>query len=287
MMKIYLIIFLFINTFIFSQIKGKIVDTNNQPISFVSIAVENENIGATSEENGDFIINTSGKNKNLVFSALGFEKKIIAANAAQNVVLTPSLFQLNEVVIVKKYGTKTIEIGKTDNRSSSAFDNGPKIDAKYFPYLYKYKKTPFIKQVAIQTDSKIENASFKIHFYGVDVNGFPGNELLLKNFIVTVNSGIKKTLFNLTDYNLKMPQNGIFVAFEKLIIEKNKLERNIISKNTDEVKIQKIYFPWVLYNYVERDFLFTFSGGKWSKQSREAPNKIMLYEPAIHLVLSN
>jgi hypothetical protein len=46
-----------------------------------------------------------------------------------------------------------------------------------------------------------------------------------------------------------------------------------------------------LYNYVERDYLFTFSGGKWSRQSNDKTQsesgKIKVYEPAINLVLTN
>ena len=282
-----LLILLILNFCVFAQIKGKITDDKNQPIPFVNIQVENENIGTTSEENGTFIINESVKNKNLVFSAIGYQKQIAKAINNLTVTLQTSEYQLDEVVIVKKFGTKEKEIGKTDNVTATAFDNGPKIDAKFFPYLLKYSKTRFIKQIAIQTDSKLENANFKIHFYGVDKNGFPADELLHKNLILSVSNGTKKTFFNILDYNLQIHKNGIFVAFEKLIIEKNKLEKSIIDKNNGTIKIQKTYYPFVLCNYVERDFQFTFSGGKWNKQSRTVADKLMIYEPAINLVLSN
>jgi hypothetical protein len=61
-----------------AQIKGVVVDENDQPISYVNIAVENENSGTSSEENGTFIISVS-ESKNLVFSALGYEKKTVKA----------------------------------------------------------------------------------------------------------------------------------------------------------------------------------------------------------------
>ncbi|MBC7641736.1 MAG: carboxypeptidase-like regulatory domain-containing protein, partial [Flavobacterium sp.] len=246
-----LIFFLAINVSLFSQMKGKVIDDKNQPIPFVNIQIENENIGTTSEENGTFIIHELDKNKNLVFSAIGYQKQIAKATNDLIVTLQTSEYQLNEVVIVKKFGTKEKEIGKTDNITATAFDNGPKIDAKFFPYLPKYSKTRFIKQIAIQTDSKLDNANFKIHLYSVDKNGFPADELLHKNLILSVSNGIKKTFFNILDYNLQIPKNGIFVAFEKLIIEKNKLEKSIIDKNNGTIKIQKTYYPFVLCNYVE------------------------------------
>ncbi|WP_310560093.1 carboxypeptidase-like regulatory domain-containing protein, partial [Flavobacterium sp.] len=95
--RIFVLIFLFMNCSLFSQIKGKVVDEKNQAIPFVNIAIENENIGTTSEENGEFIINESDKNKNLIFSALGYDKKIIKASENLQVVLKTSEIQLDEV----------------------------------------------------------------------------------------------------------------------------------------------------------------------------------------------
>jgi hypothetical protein len=274
-----------------AQIKGIVVDENDKPISYVNIAVQNENIGTTSEENGEFSINVS-EGKNLVFSALGYEKKIVKANEAQKVVLKVNALKLDEVTVApKRFETRELEIGKVKNETYQAFDNGPKIDAKFFPYITKYKKTKYIKQVSVLTDSEIEKATIKIHFYEVNTDGFPGEELLSKDFLVSVKKGVKKTFFDVTDLNLRMPKTGIFIGYEKLIIEKNKVEKTITDTNTNQTKIQKTYYPFMLYNYVQREFIFTFFGGKWNKQTKQDVNnpsdKMMVYEPAINLVLTN
>jgi len=202
-----------------SQIKGVVKDSiTGKSIPFVSIWVENENNGTTSEEDGTFSVNVSEKSKNLIFSALGYDKKTIKIANASEVYLKQIPYELEEIIILKRKETRQIEIGKTDNEILEAFDNGPRIDTKFFPYLPEYKKAKFIKQVTIFTDSKIDNATIKIHFYNVDSNGFPAEELLGKDFIVSVNKGVNKTAFNVTKFNLKMPEKGIFVGFEKLII---------------------------------------------------------------------
>ena len=281
---------LLISFVVSAKVKGIVVDEFNKPISYVNIWVENENNSTTSEEKGEFIINCL-PNKLLVFSALGYEKKIIMASETQKVILKINAFELNEVIIAKKFETRQIEIGKVKNERYQAFDNGPRIDAKFFPYLAKYKKTKYIKQVTIFTDSQLESTSFKIHFFTVNPDGSPGEELQKKDFLVSVKKGVKKTFFNVTDLNLRMPKTGIFVGFEKLIIEKNKLEKEIIDSNTKQITIQKLYFPSMLYNYVEREFVYTFSGGKWNKQTKADSNnptlKIRAYEPAINLILTN
>lgn len=290
-MKQITVLFLFLSTFVFAQTKGIVVDENNKPIPYVSIWVENENIGTTSEENGQFEIHVSDKNKNLIFSSLGFEKKIVKASDAQMVKLVSTAYNLKEVVILNKKETKEKEIGQTNGGVLQAFDNGPRMDAKYFPYSPSYKKTKFIKQVTIFTDSNIENATIKIHLYGVDANGFPGDELLGKDFIVTIKKGVLKHKIDITEFNLTMPSTGIFVAYEKLMIENNKREKAVTDEITHETKIQKTYFPFVLYNYTERDFLFTFSGGKWHKQitkeNNDSAGKSKVFEPAINLILTN
>lgn len=275
-----------------AQIKGVVKDSiSGKPIPFVSVWSENQNIGTTSEENGEFTINTNEKSKNLRFSALGFEKKTIKIAEAKNVKLVPVEYQLDEVVISNSKRTRQIEIGKTANAMSQAFDNGPRIDVKFFPYSPNYKRTKYIKQLTLYSDSRIENATVRIHFYDVDNNGFPNKELLQKDRIVTVRKGTFNHLIDVSDLNLTMPKKGLFVGFEKLIIEKNKLEKTVTNSNTNETKIQTTYYPFVLYNYVERDFLFTYSGGKWNKQTMNVNNnskdKEKIYEPAINLILTN
>lgn len=273
-----------------AQIKGIVVDEFNKPVSYVNIWVENENNSTTSEENGEFMINCQ-PNKNLIFSALGYEKKTIKAAEAEKVILKINAFELSEVVIAKRFETREIEIGKVKNETYQAFDNGPRIDAKFFPYNPKYKRTKYIKQVNFFTDSQLESAAFKIHFFTVNPDGSPGEEMLTKDFLVSVKKGVKKTYFNVSDFNLKMPKTGIFVGFEKLIIERNKLEKEVTDSNTNKTTIQKTYFPFVLYNFVERDFIYTFSGGKWNKQTKQdvanPSDKLTVYEPAINLILTN
>ncbi len=271
-----------------AQIKGVVKDSlTGKPIAYANIWVQNENIGSTSEENGTFFINTTAKDKKLIFSILGYEKKIIMASQVSEVNLKPTAYSLDEVVISKSIGTKEIEIGKTKNEIYQAFDNGPKIDTKFFAYLSSYKRTKYLKEVTIYTDSRIENAIIKIHFYNVDSNGFPAEELLDKDFVVTVKKGTRVNRFDLTGFNLKFPKNGLFVGFEKLMIEKNKTEKSITDLNTNITQLQKTYFPFVLYNYVEREFLYTFSGGKWNRLANQNSEKMMINEPVITLILSN
>jgi hypothetical protein len=271
------ILFLFFITISLSaQVKGVVKDNSTgEPIPFVNIWVENENIGTTTEMDGNFSISVNGKDKNLIFSALGYETRVLKQSDHMNVALSPKLYELNDVDVLMKKQSKYLEIGNVDHTILQAFDNGPKVEAKYFPYNSKYKKLKFIKKVTIFTDCRIDSASIKIRFFSVDSLGNPGNELLNKDFIVTVKKGVVKYKFDVSEFNLIMPTNGIFVAYEKLLIAENKTSKG--------------YQPYVLYNNVARDFYFVFSGGKWSKlTNKENPlEKLSINEPAINLILTN
>ena len=257
-----IVFFLLITFSLSAQIKGIVKDSiSGKPIPFVNIWVENEEIGTTSDFDGSFSILVKDTNKKLVFSALGFEKKRVNVTNVKEVLLKASLIELDEVVLLNKKETKEIEIGKTENSILQTFDNGPKIEAKFFPYQESYKKTKFIKKVTIQTDSKIVEATIKIHFYAVNEDGSPGEELLTKDFLVTIKQGILKNKINVSNFNLVLPTNGIFVAYEKLMIESNKQEKQIIDPYTKQKKTKKTYYPLVLYNYVERDYSYNFFGG--------------------------
>ena len=160
-----LLVFILFTCSVSAQIKGVVKDSlTGKPIPFVNIWVQNENIGSTSEENGTFQINTTEKGKKLIFSTLGFEKKIIKASEASEVNLKPAAYFLNEVVISKSIGTKEIEIGKTKTEIYQAFDNGPKIDTKFFPYSQSYKKTKYLKQVAFIPTAESKMPSLKFIF---------------------------------------------------------------------------------------------------------------------------
>ena len=266
-------IFLIVSQFAFSQIRGVVKDSiSGEPIPYVNIWVENETIGTTSEANGSFFLEAS-KQKNNVFSVLGYEKKTIKGSEISLVNLKPTTYELNEIVVLNKKQSKKIEIGNIKDAIFQSFDNGPKVEAKFFPYQSSYSKTKFIKEVTIFTDSRIDSATIKIHFYSVDENGAPGKELLNKDFVVTLNKGVLRHKFDVSHFDMVFPEKGIFVAYEKLLIESNKTGTK--------------YQPYVLYNFVERDFFYTYSYGKWNKQEADFQEKLQLNEPSINLILTN
>ena len=292
-MKKFALLLLLLSTCIYSQIKGIVLNESNKPIPYVNIWVENENSGTTSEENGSFSINVVDQNKVLIFSALGFETKKVKVAGAEKVVLKEIAFELNEVVINKNKKELTRLIG--DSKSTSAIHisrRAPWIYAKLFKYEIDYIKTPFIKEVIIYTYSKIKKASFKLRIYKVKEDGFPGEDFIREDIVVFVKKGTKKNTVELSKYNLNIPKEGIFVAFEWMLIENNKIE--FIYKNRELKKTYKDfdYAPSLVFNYKDRDLTFTYSNGRWNKRPKidfELNKSVRgaVIEPAINMTLIN
>ena len=215
---------LLISLSFFAQTKGVVVDESGKPIPFVNIWVENENIGTTSEENGEFSI-TDAENKILVFSAIGFETLKAKLNESGKVVLKSIVYQLEDVVIQKRTGKDQIEIGKFNKGDVKMFYGTglqPTILAKFIASTEDIKTHPFIDKISFSTFSNINNAKIKVRFYEVAQDGSPGLDYSDDIIIVSVKNGKQNNKLDLKDKNIIIPDKGLFIAFEWMIIEDNK-----------------------------------------------------------------
>lgn len=90
-------------------VEGQIL-CNNEPISFASIYIENTTIGATTEADGTFMIESSEAIFNLVISSIGYQKKIVSINFNSksknykrlNIELIKDIESLDAIVIIDK-----------------------------------------------------------------------------------------------------------------------------------------------------------------------------------------
>ncbi|MDY7396285.1 DUF5686 family protein [Aureibaculum sp. 2210JD6-5] len=147
-MKYPIILFLFLTSFAFSQVKvgGNIVDEQGEPIPFANIIFKGSTEGGVSDENGKFYIESENTYNELIISFLGFETKTIplkARNFDLKIVLKEDTAALDEVMVYS---------GKTKKKGNPAVEILKKIWAKkrqnglslYKQYEYdKYEKIEF------------------------------------------------------------------------------------------------------------------------------------------------
>ena len=106
-------------TFAQTKVRGKIIDETGEPIAFCNIIFKNSIKGTTSDENGNFYLESKKTYPEMVVSFMGFETKTIPLkkiNYNLEIVLKEEGATLNEVVLyagkVKRKGNPAIAILK-------------------------------------------------------------------------------------------------------------------------------------------------------------------------------
>lgn len=289
--KLLLFLLLTIST-LTAQISGTVKDSlTGKPIPYVNIWVENENIGTTSNENGFFNLD-SNDNKNIVFSALGYETKTISSLEVKNVLLHPKIYQLEEVIVENLKKTKELEIGDAKKiQHTHLSGDKPWIYGKLFPFQEKYIETPYIKQITFFSKSEIKEAKIKIRIYEMN-DSIPSTDLLYEEVIVSVKKGMRKNTIDVSKNNIKFSEKGIVVGLEWLIIDENKyiFEYKIDKSKSKNERIN--YAPSLVINYSETEISFRYYGGKWIKNKIHKSNDGKIWDnkvltPAINLTLTN
>ena len=275
----YFLIILFINLSNFAQTKGFVVNIENKPIPYVTIWVENEEKGTTSQENGSFTLQNVKVDNTLIFSALGYETQKVKIANANKVILKEIVYELEDVTISSPLKKEEITIGDFDSGGIRYFYisslNSPTIIAKYIPYTKQIADHNYIKSISFYTKSKINIAKVNLQFLEADEFGHPGKSISKENIIVNVKKGDKITLVNVENLKITIPENGIFVMIESLIIaENNHIEEYVVKNGNKKSKyISNTYQPNFGFLPSEKIETWKKTGILWKPMERKVKVK--------------
>ena len=134
---------------ILAQVKGSITDINKQPLSFVSIYLDNTITGTTSNDNGFYVLDLKKTGKHtIVFQFLGYK------TLKKEISITTFPFQLDVVLVEENIELQGISISTKDNPANkimrNVIANKDKNTDKFATYtaqfysrgLYKIKDAP-------------------------------------------------------------------------------------------------------------------------------------------------
>lgn len=200
------------------------MDEKDKPIPYVNILLEDGTNGTTSDEKGTFQIKENDPTKTLVFSSVGYERKKVICSKVARVVMQQSVIKLQEVSVKKALATIENEVAKFDkNKVHFYYGLGTEqyFLAKFFTYNDTLQQTPFLKSITICTRSQKKNALVKIKLVSADKEGNPGADLVNENLIFKVKRGNKKSEFDMSKYKFKIPEEGLFVVIELLMVKEN------------------------------------------------------------------
>lgn len=259
-----LFVFLLISFSLDAQISGVVKDSlTGEPIPYVNIWVENENIGTNSEIDGKFSLNAS-KLQKIVFSALGFESKTVSVDQTQIVMLVPKVYELPEIILEKRKITSQISIGdfsgiKLNSGVSNIGQDDVHIWGKFIKINDKIKLHPYLKSMEFVTRSKVKNALLRIRIFAVDAQGNPIGDLVEEEILVSVKKGKNANKVDITKYSIKVPEEGIIIGFEYLKLLQNKHEYvSIVQGEKGRRKIMT-YEPTILGFYSDQSRLLSLN----------------------------
>lgn len=210
-----------------NSIEGHIIDGNTgRDILFANVFIKNKKIGVISDQNGFFklVVDKMNDIDTLVISVLGYETKQISiksffeTKSKKKIHLFKDEIMLPEVSIVSHEIRKTKIIGnyaKEQPEGRYYMRAGSHI-AVHIPNNKNEKL--YLKNALFYIKNEGHpNTKFRVHVYDIcDSLGIPCNDILPVNKIVSAIKGEAWLEVDLTDYNIKLPETGIFVAMEWL-----------------------------------------------------------------------
>ncbi|MDM1298571.1 alpha/beta fold hydrolase [Empedobacter falsenii] len=209
------------------KLKGSVKDSNNLPISYCSIGIKNSEVGAITDENGQFSIEIPENlsKSQLIFDASGYDdisKSIEEIQQNSIVILSEKSISLTEVTLKTEKMKEKIIGQKTRPMltfSKMFNENVPTIEQGNIFEIYPNTKLSAFNFHIIPS-SKYEEITLKVNIYAIK-NGLPTESLLDENIIYkTSTTGWQK--IDLTPYKFRF-KNVKQIAVTVQLVDYKKL----------------------------------------------------------------
>lgn len=294
-MRFLSLIFCFVSVTIFArqiEFKGKLLDAETkEPVVYANLSFLETSKGISSTETGDFsiYINRNLLEKKVHISSLNYKDTIVLAKNLLNTTLylQQKTEVLDEIILTKRLEREVV-LDPIKRGIQKVHTKGLRMIAKYFPSTKKNSCCKYVSKVEIQFPKRQKQQSkFRFRIFNRDqVSGYPKDDLLMENIPITIKEGETTVFLDLEKYAIEMPENGLFIAFEKLFIPFNEYGKK---ENDPE---SEVYYSPVLgytksreYRRFERNYIF--SQGKWMDLSSLNKGPMRGYVPAISVTLTN
>ncbi|MFA5971282.1 MAG: hypothetical protein WC780_02930 [Lentimicrobiaceae bacterium] len=241
--KFFLAAFLvFAGNMVYSQLNSNVyvVDTVTKlPVPFVSIQFVDTNIGMYTNDLGFFSRPTE---KKIQLSCVGYFSKLLELdNSTDTLFMLPQIYNLPEVVISPVKNKKTIMLGYFNAKHSFSYSQSSGKELAVFIANVQGKDF-LLKDVVLRIDRRkvvlrdFDFVSvFKLNIYRSGTRKEIGSLINTKDLIYSSEILEKKTIINLSDLNIIVPKDGIYIGIEWVgTLRRPSSELYIESKNSIE-----------------------------------------------------
>lgn len=252
-------ILLLISVGAIAQIKGSIKDsTTKEPIPYVNIWIEGEDVGTTADENGSFTlpmeIDTS---KRLLFNSVGYAPVYVDISDFKGIVtLVPKPIELKGITITNptgKYKQVISPLKKLKKAQASHSGSQARMLARFIPYKAEYAATPYINQIRFPVQKYDKPFTFNLRLYSVTEDGNPGEPIYDDNILITIPPDKKEISIDLSKLNIKMPEEGLYIVIERFLIKQNisgTVYKELLDKNNKLLPVEKREYLYDLFGPV-------------------------------------
>lgn len=215
-----------------TTINGTVKNHNGEPITYCSIGIRNSDIGAVSDENGNYtVVIPDDLNEDIIFSAFGYqdEKKNKNELIKNSHLILESESTVMETMVINLQNMKEKTIGQKTRPMltfSKMFDkNVPTIEQGNIFNLYEKTKLKSYRFHIIPS-SRYAQITLKLNIYEVK-NNIPGKVLLDENIIFKTSATGWQTI-DLSSYGLVFTnRNEIAVTMQ--LVDYKPMENDVFS----------------------------------------------------------
>jgi hypothetical protein len=229
--------------------------------------MKNQELGQHSNSDGEFAISKQMLNNEFIFSKAGYQDtSVMIQSGLESVIMKKVEIARDQFSNVE--GKRVITLGSVNGENSGDLSNlnVPVVYLKYFPSAKSYGY--YLDLLKLKTQNEIPLAKINVRLYSATKNLEPGDYIYDEDIILSIKEGERISKVDLSELKLRMPENGLFVGIEPLIIPENIYhndDRNLI---TDEITKRMEYMPKLVIMRNERPTdkqypSFIFIGGKF------------------------
>ncbi|WP_394746724.1 serine hydrolase [Spongiimicrobium salis] len=253
-------LFFGVATPIFGQLtlKGYVMSENNKaPLAYVNIGVLNSSFGTISNSDGSFSIEipASHSEENLLFSAIGYQKKAIAITSFSRVTeimvyLAEKEIVLDEVVLTASKRKEKLKRSWLGNRKKNLFVQGKMMvdsataGGAMALLIEKKEDLSFINEARLFISRNTEpKFKVRVRFLKVDAsnNNLPGEDILTESVVVESDMRRGWLKFDLSPYKLKIHEASFFLMFEWILEDEDRINlfrklHEYVELNPDKIK---------------------------------------------------
>lgn len=293
-MRFILILLFFIHTQnTFSQIESLLISKETKKsIPFASVYIKNQQKGTSSDLKGKFKLEIKSTDT-IIISSVGYKAlEIPASQINDTIILVSDIMELKAIEVQNKRKLSLFPKKNTlgSVKTSYLFNDNwlwmgtagyPYEIARFFEFKEEFSETRFVESVAIETISDVNGALFSVKFYRLGADRLPADQINNNTIIGTAKKGRNITKIKIENEVIYFPEDGMFIAVEFLILEQNKVARDLpvfYEGSSYETK----YSPsFSILDNENSFYIFDIKKQKWSKEKTKIRNlecKIVLTE---------